>query len=70
MLRFFLPLVLAGCTAVPAETPNHIVFEVQPVRDCPSLPTLSDNATTSERTAFTRRVVGMYAQCAKGSQCN
>lgn len=67
LLRFFLPLVLAGCTAAPVANPTEpIVFEVQSVRDCPPLPMLSDNATPAERTAFTRRVVHMYALCAKG----
>lgn len=71
MWRLFLPLFLAGCVAAPAsKPPEAIVFEVQAprdARDCPPLPMLSDHATTAERTAFVRRVVQMYALCAKGS---
>lgn len=62
--------VLAGCTIAPAApSPSKpVVFEVyqQQSRPCPPLPALSDNATLAARTAFTRTVVLMYAQCAKG----
>lgn len=63
---FLVSLMLIGCAATnmpPSSGP--VVFEVQP-RQCPPLPLLADNATAAERTAFTRTVVLMYAQCANG----
>ena len=58
-------LLLTGCAAEPVgRTP--VVFEVHKARQCPSLPLLSDNATVAERTAYTRQLVALYAQCAKG----
>lgn len=62
-LPLFLSIFLAWCAAAPAIT---AVPEQPQQRQCPPLPTLSDNATTAERTAFVRRVVQMYALCAKG----
>ena len=61
-----IPLMLAGCGATTAPDRTPVVFEVQQPRQCPPLPLLADNATTAERAAFTRTVVLMYAQCAKG----
>ena len=65
-MKWFLaiPLFLAGCTAMPDQSPA--VFEVHKPRQSPPLPALADSATLAERTAFTRTVVLMYAQCAKG----
>ena len=66
---FAIPLAIAGCNATPehgrAADCTPVVFEVQQ-RQCPPLPLLPESATAAERTAFTRTVVLMYAQCAKG----
>lgn len=60
-MKRWIPLffvLLTGCVAAPVLPP--------PQRACPPLPTLADNATAAERTAFMRSVVQMYARCAKG----
>ena len=64
---FLIPLLLAGCTATPVEK-SQVVFEVHRPRNCAPLPALAEGATQAERTAFTRTVVQMYAQCAKGDE--
>lgn len=54
-----------GSAAVPETAP--VVVEVLKPRQCAPLPQLPDNATPGERTAFTRTVVRMYADCARSS---
>lgn len=70
----FVPLLLSGCALSPAAPESddsaeksHIVFEVHHARQCPPLPRLAATATHRERAAYTRTIVLMYAQCAKGN---
>ena len=70
----FFPLLLSGCALQPvAPEPDagaeksHVVFEVHHARQCPPLPRLAAKATNADRVAYTRTIVFMYAQCAKGN---
>ncbi len=53
----------ARSAVVPEPAP--LVVEVLKLRQCAPLPQLPDNASPAERTAFTRTVVRVYADCAR-----
>lgn len=56
-------MALTGCVA----TQEKIVYkEVQ--RECPPLPGIRINPTPEQTTQYAKRVVEMYAQCAKGKE--